>query len=360
MPARDSQDRPRFGQPASFRFWVVASSAVAGIAILGLVLPMGGGASVEDDDGPRVVINLHDPPSAPATPHDTHSAANPAEPPQAVDMTSALVATDGTVVIEPALLAPSSDGPVPVVAPDGRKSMHVYAARFDPADPRPRAAIILTGLGLSDQVTQLAIDRLPPGSTLSFSPYGQNLQNWIAAARARGHETLLELPMEPFNFPDDDPGPQTLMAGGDNQAKLTWLLSRFSGYAGVVNAQGGKLLASPADLRPILSQVAQRGLFMAEVGLSQRSLAPTVAKETQTPYARATIQIDKVPGPDEVDAALEALSSAALERRAAIGTASAAPGVIDRIAAWAAKLEDRGIAYAPVSAALPLASAAAP
>lgn len=363
MPARDSHDRPRFFRPESFRFWAIASATVAGAGALGLLLPSGGASSGEDYDGPRVVLNLQDPPAAPAQPgHDAASTMpGPTEPPQAIDVTSALVATDGTVVIEPALLSASPDGPVPVVAPDGRKSMHVYAARFDPADPRPRVAIIVTGLGLSDQVTQLAIDRLPPGSTLSFSPYGQNLQNWIAAARARGHEILLELPMEPFNFPDDDPGPQTLMAGGaDNQAKLTWLLSRFSGYAGVVNTQGGKLLASPSDLRPIFSQIAQRGLYVAEVGLSQRSLAPTVAKETQAPYARASIQIDKIPGPDEIDAALDALSGAALNRRAAIGTAAATPGAIERIAAWAGKQEDRGIAYAPVSAALPLASSATP
>jgi uncharacterized protein len=315
-------------------------------------------AGAAQDDGPSVVINLQDPVAPPPAqpPPPGHSTPNGEVPPQAMDITNALVAANGTVVIEPALLAPSADGAVPVVAPDGRKAMHVYAARFDPADTRPRAAIILSGLGLSDQTTQLAIDRMPPGSTLSFSPYGENLQNWVAAARAKGHEVLLELPMEPFNFPDDDPGTHTLMTGApDTSAKLNWLLARFSGYAGVVNAQGGKLLASDADLRPVMSQIAQRGLYLAEVGLSQRSLAASVAKETQTPYAAAAFQIDKIPGPDEMDAVLNNLATAALERRAVIGAAAAAPGVIDRIATWSATLEQRGVAFAPVSAVLPFA-----
>ena len=359
MAARDSRPTLSFIQPASFRFWAIASAAVAVLAALGVLLtPSGGSPGAQQDDGPNVVINLHEPSTAPPAGHGQGAHTEPGQtPPQAVDITNALIATDGTVVIEPALLASSPDGPVPVVAPDGRKAMHVYAARFDSSDTRPRAAVIVTGLGISDQVTQMAIDRLPRGSTLAFSPYGQNLQNWIAAARAKGHEVLLELPMEPFNFPDDDPGTHTLMAGSqDNQTKLNWLLSRFSGYAGVVNMQGGKLLASPADLQPILSQIAQRGLYMSEIGLSQRSQAPVVAKQTLAPYARATVQIDKVPGPDEIDAALEALANEAVERRAAIGSAAAAPGVIERVATWAAKLEDRGVAFAPASAALPFAN----
>jgi polysaccharide deacetylase 2 family uncharacterized protein YibQ len=109
-----------------------------------------------------------------------------------------------------------------------------------------------------------------------------------------------------------------------------------------------------------LSQIAQRGLYMTELGLSQRSAAPVVAKETQAPFARAVVQIDKIPGPEEMDAALDQLVTAAMERRGAIGSAAAAPGVIDRIAAWAPNLEQRGVAYAPVSAVLPFGPGAAP
>jgi uncharacterized protein len=358
MSARDSRFLTRFIQPASFRFWAIASAAVACLGVLGLFVPVDSGETQTGaDDGPNVVINLQkadEGAASAATPSpDAHGAQTP---PQSVDVTNALVAADGTVVIDPALLAPGPDGPLPVVAQDGRKPMHVYAAKFDLADTRPRVAVILTGLGLSAQTTQMAIDRLPPGSTLSFSPYGQDLQNWIATARAKGHEVLLELPMEPFDFPNDDPGTHTLIAGAtDNAAKLNWLLARFSGYAGVVNVQGGKFLASSNDLQPVLAQIAQRGLYLAEVGLSQRSVAGDLAKTTLAPYTKASITIDKVPSADDIDAALEGLTALALERRGAIGAAAAAPGVIERVAAWSAKLEDRGVAFSPVSAVLPVA-----
>ncbi|MDP1340887.1 divergent polysaccharide deacetylase family protein, partial [Klebsiella variicola] len=77
--------------------------------------------------------------------------------------------------------------------------------------------------------TAHAIETLPPEVTLSFAPYGPRLQEWIDKAREAGHEVLLELPMEPFGYPQNDPGPHTLLTGGntaENISRLEWLMSR--------------------------------------------------------------------------------------------------------------------------------------
>ncbi len=72
----------------------------------------------------------------------------------------------------------------------------------------------------------------------------------------------MQIPMEPFDYPDNDPGPHTpltnLDAGG-NIDRLHWLLGRFTGYAGVTNFMGAKLTSSPPALRPVLSEIASRG-----------------------------------------------------------------------------------------------------
>ena len=57
----------------------------------------------------------------------------------------------------------------------------------------------------------------------------------VARARGEGHEVLLQVPMEPFDYPDNDPGPQTLLTSldaGQNIDRLHWLMSRFQGYVG--------------------------------------------------------------------------------------------------------------------------------
>jgi polysaccharide deacetylase 2 family uncharacterized protein YibQ len=167
--------------------------------------------------------------------------------------------------------------------------------------------------------------------------------------------------MEPFDYPDNDPGPNTLLtgeAGSENMARLRWVMSRFSGYAGVMNVQGGKFLSSREELLPFLGQLTARGLYMVDSGQSQRSLAQEAAKEMQTPFLRAQIQIDQDPARDSIEKALNQLAAAAREKRWAIGVASAAPGTVDRIANWAKTLDEQGVALAPLSAVLSTAQEA--
>ena len=143
------------------------------------------------------------------------------------------------LVADPALIENSPVGPLPRIADDGRKPMNVYAA---PATPgKLRIAIMVSGLGISAKATTAALASLPPGVTLGFAPYAGDVQHWVNQARQFGHEVLLEVPMEPFDFPDSDPGPHTLRTGVDensNLQRLTWTLSRFTGYAGVTNLLG--------------------------------------------------------------------------------------------------------------------------
>jgi polysaccharide deacetylase 2 family uncharacterized protein YibQ len=67
------------------------------------------------------------------------------------------------------------------------------------------------------------------------------------------------------------------------------------------------------------------------------------------PFARADIVIDAVPTPTEIDHALRRLEMTARENGSAIGLANAQPATIERIAAWAKKVEDRGFVLVPIS-----------
>src|SRR5690606_15597580 len=106
------------------------------------------------------------------------------------------------------LSQPGPDGPLPSIASDGRVPAQAYARPFR-ANGRPRVALIVGGLGLNAVTTRAAIERLPAEVTLSFVPYAEGLQAWIDMARAHGHEVMLEMPMEPTGYPDNDPGPYT-------------------------------------------------------------------------------------------------------------------------------------------------------
>jgi polysaccharide deacetylase 2 family uncharacterized protein YibQ len=70
------------------------------------------------------------------------------------------------------------------------------------------------------------------------------------------------------------------------------------------------------------------------------------------PFARADLGIDIVPTSADIDKALAKLESLAKERGYAVGTASALPISIERIAAWAKALESRGVMLVPLTTAM--------
>jgi polysaccharide deacetylase 2 family uncharacterized protein YibQ len=231
--------------------------------------------------------------------------------------------------------------------------MDVYARPADRSDPRPKIAMIVGGLGLGEAVTQAAIDRLPAGVTLAVTPYGSSLQGLVSTARAKGHEILLEVPMEPFDYPDNDPGQDTLLTGAaaaENPSRLRRVMGRVTGYAGLVNSQGAKFLSHSDDVRFLLSEAERRGLYFVDNGQSEQSVARETAQAAGAAFVRADQQVDRNPTREAIDRELAALEDLAKQRGAAVGIAAAFPVTIDRVGAWADALEEKGLALVPVSA----------
>lgn len=256
---------------------------------------------------------------------------------------------------DPKLLEPSRHGPIPRIAPDGSRPADIYARKNaqERANPDgPQIAIVIGGLGISATSTADALSKLPPNVTFAFTPYGNDLDNLVGRARDKGHEVLLQIPMEPHDYPDNDPGPQTLLtsvSADQNVDRLHWLLSRMQGYVGIMNFMGARFTAHDAALAPVLREVARRGLIYVDDGSSPRSQAAQIAGANKLPFAKADVVIDAVPSAAEIDNALKRLESAARDRGMAVGYSSALPASIDRIGKWAKAAQGRGIVLIPIS-----------
>jgi len=275
---------------------------------------------------------------------------------EAADKAEAEAAPVMMAGIDPRLLEKSRYGMIPVVS-DGLKSFTVYAAEADrvKAAKMPVVAIVVAGLGVGAAKTADAIMKLPPAVTLAFTPYGSDPTKLAERARAQRHEILLQLPMEPFDYPDNDPGPQTLLTTLEpeqNLDRMYWQLSRIQGYAGIANFMGGRFVVTDAAMQPVISEAAKRGLGYFDDGSSPRSVAPSLAAGQAMPFAKADSTIDAVPTSVEIDRALAKLEALAKERGIAIGVASALPISIERIAAWVRALESHGIMLVPLTTAM--------
>jgi uncharacterized protein len=247
-------------------------------------------------------------------------------------------------------------GPIPKIAADGTRPAEAFARPVKPIPGKPdapRIALIVAGVGVSASATADAIGKLPGAVTLAFMPYGADVDQTVSRARGAGHEVLLQAPMEPFGYPDNDSGPQTLLTSltpEQNLERLYWLMSRFQGYVGITGAMGARFTASEQSFGPILHEIAKRGLIFVDDGSNPRSVAGRIAGAGSLLFAKADAVLDAVPTPVEVDHALGRLEMAARERGAAVGIASALPVSIERIAKWAKGAESRGVLLVPISA----------
>ena len=259
--------------------------------------------------------------------------------------------------IDQRLLEKSRYGMIPVVAADGLKPFTAYAAEADRARAAkmPVVAIVVGGLGVGAAKTTEAIMKLPAAVTLAFTPYGADPTKQAERARAQRHEILLQIPMEPFDYPDNDPGPQTLLTtlgSEQNLDRLYWHLSRFQGYAGIANFMGARFVVTDAAMQPIIREAAKRGLGFLDDGSAPHSVASTLASGQSVPFARADLSIDAVPTTAEIDRALAKLESLAKERGTAVGVAAALPVSIERIGVWIKALESHGIMLVPLTTAM--------
>ncbi len=256
---------------------------------------------------------------------------------------------------DPALLRNGPHGPLPITA-EGKSPRVVYARPFTATPKRDRIALVMVGLGLSREATEAAIRKLPPEVTLSFSPYAASLDGWVRRARAAGHEVMLDLPLQPPNFPAQDTGPLAILANAtplQMSLHLDSILGKTTSYVGLAGTLHSPTVGSPEWL-PLMHELRNRGLLYVGDGLSG-------AAETDVPpSASVTLVADQTPFRADIDVRLARLLAAAHRDHSALAYLSPRPVTMERLLAWCATLPQRGAELAPVSAVVRPPSGGAP
>jgi len=229
-----------------------------------------------------------------------------------------------------------------------------YRTEIAVPEGRPRIAVVVTGLGLSAAATEAAIKQLPPAITLSFSPYARQLNEWIALARVHDHEVMLDLPLEPVTYPEDDPGPHALLTVLDKQQnleRLDWLLARGNSYVGVAAVMGSRFTASVEHLEPVLAALKERGLMFLDNRASEQSAVDKLARAIDLPHAINDTALDNVQASRlAINARLSEVERVAQEHGVAVAMGQPYPVTIERLRDWSSTLGQRGYALVPITA----------
>ncbi len=254
----------------------------------------------------------------------------------------------------PELLEMTDQGPLPTIAADGARPFETYSATPVQAPGLAKIAIVVTDMGKISRVTRRALADLPEHVTFAFSPFGQGINGWAEQARRANHETMLMIPMEPANYPQDDPGVLTLLVTHTPEQNNKWLresMSKLTGYTGVVTHKGSRFTAAVESMRPVMRELANRGLMYVDSQSTQYSVGPSLARDMGVPVAVNSRLgfIDEELSAAVISERLDELVKVAQRDGYAVGIARPLPVSMDSIKIWAAGLESRGAVLVPMS-----------
>lgn len=254
----------------------------------------------------------------------------------------------------PGMLAPAAgprtDGTRPATAALERPARERFARAFDKSDTRPRIAVIVTGLGLSRAASFRAVEEMPPEVTLAFSPYAEDLAPLLSRARDKGHEILLAAPMEPADLKRRDAGPAALSVNhseGATRQRFQWMLGRVNFHVGVVGDLGDRFARDPVAMRPVLEELAAKGLLYVDNRLESPA-SPPIANGV--PMASVAIWLDRDLTAEAIEREIGAAEAEAKRAGGVVVLARPYAVTLGRVAAWIKTLPEKGFAPAPVSA----------
>jgi polysaccharide deacetylase 2 family uncharacterized protein YibQ len=246
------------------------------------------------------------------------------------------------VKVEPPLAEIPADELDKLIAEEAR----AVAAKAAPLPEGPLVAIILTELGPDSKAANDAIQRLPAGVSLAFSPYADASRGLASAAKARGHEVWVSVPMQPKSYPRVSPGKNALLtaeSAAENSRRLEWALSRVDAPVGITNMMGSAFTENAGAMRPVLGVLKAKNLMYVDARSSGKSIGEAEAKALGVAAATNDRFLDEPETAANIRRNLDDLIAAAKRQGQAVGFARPTPETIKQIESWAAGLDAKGV-----------------
>ncbi len=255
---------------------------------------------------------------------------------------------------DPGLVESSPSGLLPIIGNDNRKPWQVYGRYFDPLDNRPKVAVVVTDLGFSSQITYAAI-QMPGPTSLAFTPYIKDIESWVANARASNHEVFLMMPMEPPDYPVNDPGPLAIFEDkpdDENTQTILKVLGKVTGYVGIIPSMGESLIAKTAPMELLMNNLRRRGLAYIDTKVNLSTQAPRIAQKLGVPWTQADYYIQRPIDPDELNLKFDDFERIAKERGSLLILIKPYPILLNQINAWLRTLDGKDIIVHPASSVI--------
>jgi polysaccharide deacetylase 2 family uncharacterized protein YibQ len=223
---------------------------------------------------------------------------------------------------------------------------------FTDLNSRPLVAIVIDDVGIDRPRSKRAWE-LPGPLTMSFLPYAKDLRDQARAARARGHELFLHLPMEPTGRAD--PGPNALLVSlsdAEIKQRTAAALDSFDGYVGVNNHMGSRFTTFRPGMETVLRQFKGRGLMFLDSRTTAQSVGDQVAQEMGVPSIVRHVFLDDDESLESVRRKLAEAEAVARRQGFVVAIGHPHEATLQALGEWLPGLQAKGMALAPASAVL--------
>ena len=225
---------------------------------------------------------------------------------------------------------------------------------FDPMvkTETPEIAIILTGLGLNKEWTTQVLTTFKGKATFAFSSYSANLQGQVQEATNLGNQVLVALPMEPYAFPNPDPGPHTLLTGvkaEENIFKTKDILKKVPNGIGIIGDYGSRFTLSQGDLEPILKEIQNHGSTFIDPYTTLYSQVQQTCKVLGMGCHQVNLTLTMAKSDDEIDNFFEKVIHNAKENGTIIVSVAAIPAFTRHLLEWIRSSEKKGINFVTIA-----------
>ena len=220
-----------------------------------------------------------------------------------------------------------------------------------PRDGEARLAIVIDDIGHNVEAAQrfLALGYPLTFSVLPDVPYARES---AAEIRRAGREYIIHLPMEPFDYPRQDPGPYPLLLAQGMQEtarRVRDYLADLPEAIGASNHMGSAYTYDVDHMQVVQTVLAERNLFFLNSRTSSTPVPEQVARQWGYAYLERDVFLDH----DLSEAAIEAAFQAAVRNAQRAGQAIAIghphPQTWRVLHRNLPRLERRGVRAVPLS-----------
>lgn len=158
----------------------------------------------------------------------------------------------------------------------------------------PKVVIIIDDIGYDPLIAQKFL-QLDLNLTFSIIPHTPFQKKIAEAARKKGRELMVHLPMEPNEYPRIDPGPGALLTSMSPDCLIGQLrknLDAIPDAVGVNSHMGSRLTSESTRIYQIFSILKKRNLFFIDSFTTPNSVCKSSARLLKLPFAQRDVFID--------------------------------------------------------------------